>query len=92
MKEYLEAILTPLLTEPSELTVSEAQDAMGILLSVQVAKPDMGVCIGKKGEMAKSIRHLMRVYGGQKKARVSVRFIEPLASSYVGSETLTTSA
>lgn len=81
MKEYLESIVKPILKEPDQLVTEETQDAMGTLLAIRVSKNDMGTCVGKDGKMAEAIRHLMRVYGGQNKARVSVRFLEPLGSN-----------
>lgn len=83
MIEYLTAIVSPLLKEPQALAVSETTDSMGILLSIQVHKDDMGVIIGKDGGTAKSIRHIMSVFGGQRKSRISVKFIEPLGSTRV---------
>lgn len=89
MIEYLKAIVTPLLKEPATLSIEETTDSMGILLSMKVHKDDMGMIIGKNGEMAKSIRHILSVFGGQKKARVSVKFLEPLGSTRIIPESLT---
>lgn len=86
MIEFLSAIVSPLLKEPSAMLISEATDSMGILLSMQVHKDDMGVIIGKDGGTAKSIRHLVSIYGGQRKARVSVKFLEPLGSIRINPE------
>ena len=79
MTLYLTNILTPMLKHPDFLTVSESQDAMGVLLSVDVHKEDMGMIVGKNGETAKSIRNVVRIVGFIKGARVSVKINEPVA-------------
>lgn len=80
ISDYAVALFTPLLKHPEALRVVESQDAMGILLSVDLHKEDMGVVIGKAGETAKAIRLLVRIVGLRSNARVSVKINEPLAS------------
>lgn len=80
--EYLSGILQPLLSHPEDLKITETRDDMGVLLSVDVNKVDMGVIIGKQGETAKAIRLLARVMGGKLTARVSVKINEPEGSLY----------
>lgn len=82
IKKYLEAILKPLLDYPKALTIEETQDPMGVLLKVNIQKEDMGVVIGKSGETAKSIRHLVRIVGIKGNARVSIKIVEPEDSDY----------
>jgi len=79
---YLTALMTPLLKHPGDLRVTETQDQMGILLSVDVNKEDMGVVVGKAGETAKCIRHLVRIVGIKSNARVSIKINEPMGSTY----------
>jgi predicted RNA-binding protein YlqC (UPF0109 family) len=86
ISDYLSAILTPLLNHPEALTVTETQDQMGILLSVMVHKEDMGVVVGKAGETAKAVRHLVRIVGIRSNARVSVKINEPMGSTYTAKQ------
>lgn len=79
---YLTDLITPLLRFPDALRIAESQDAMGILLSVDVHKEDMGVVVGKGGETAKAIRHLVRIVGLRGNARVSIKINEPQAVTY----------
>jgi predicted RNA-binding protein YlqC (UPF0109 family) len=74
---YLASVITPLLRHPADLHVAESKDDMGILLSVDVHKEDMGVVVGKGGETAKAVRHLVRIVGLKSSARVSVKINEP---------------
>jgi len=78
VSEYLKTIITPMLKHSDSITITETQDAMGVLLSVNVHKEDMGLVLGRKGETATAFRHLVRVYGRAKDARVSVKINEPV--------------
>ena len=73
--DYLRALITPLLIEPQALVITQSEDDMGVLLSVNVSKKDMGRIIGKSGEAIKSIRVLTRIAGTPN--RVSVKVLEP---------------
>lgn len=55
---------------------------MGTLLTLIVAPEDMGPVIGRAGETAKAIRHLVRIAGVREGARVSVKINEPDGSVY----------
>lgn len=77
MKEYLKAVLVPLLDNPESLLISESTDEQGKLLTVSVSKVDMGRVMGKEGETIKSVRRLIRAGGLRVKESVSVKVLEP---------------
>lgn len=79
MEEYLKAIIEPLLSEPQGLVITKTQDDMGILLSVNLSQPDMGVVIGKAGETVKAIRTIIHMYGAKSREKISVKINEPHA-------------
>lgn len=83
IEKYLADIIRPLLTNPTASTITQSIDDMGILLTLQVAPEDMGPIIGKSGETAKAIRHLLRIAGVKQNARVSVKINEPDGSPYI---------
>lgn len=80
--QYLIAILEPLLKHKDALSIAATNDQMGILLTVTCHKYDMGSLIGKGGETAKAIRHLVRIAGIKQNARVSVKINEPDGTPY----------
>lgn len=88
MQEYLTSVVLPLLSEPDTFKVTESSDQLGVLLSVDLHPKDMGPVIGKGGEGAKSIRHLMRVYGFMKNAHISIKFNEPVGGRFIRSKTI----
>ena len=82
MKDYLEVLVKPLLSKPEEMKIEETQDQMGVLFSVTIDKDDMGGVIGRSGETAKAIRHIFHIVGLRNKARVSIKFVEPVGGKY----------
>lgn len=76
-KEFVEFIIKGIVNKPEEVVVSRSVDELGVLLSVKVAKEDMGVIIGRSGSTAKAIRTLARIVGMRNNARVNLRIEEP---------------
>jgi predicted RNA-binding protein YlqC (UPF0109 family) len=77
-EKYLTNILTGLVQNPDAIRVERSQDEMGVLLSVSVARDDMGRVIGREGATAKAIRRLIDAHGSSLREKVSVKIIEPL--------------
>jgi hypothetical protein len=75
--DYLRAILSPIIKFPEDLKIERIQDEQGILLNVEVRREDMGLVIGKGGEIAITIRRLLRQYGFLNQKRISMKVIEP---------------
>jgi len=76
-EDFLKYTISELVSMPEEVKVIRTTDEMGVLLSVQVNKEDMGVLIGKNGNTAKALRTLLRVVGMKNKARVNMKIHEP---------------
>lgn len=76
-EKYLAELIAPLLTKPEAAQISASSDEMGLLLTLVVAPEDMGPVIGRAGETAKAIRHLIRIAGVKHNSRVSVKINEP---------------
>ncbi|MBQ7760756.1 MAG: KH domain-containing protein [Clostridia bacterium] len=45
---------------PDEVNVTEQVDGNEVLMTLSVAKDDMGMIIGKRGKIAKAIRTVMK--------------------------------
>lgn len=80
--DYVTNVVKPLLNHPDCFNVSQKHDDMGVLLTLDVHKADMGLIVGRQGETAKAIRHLVRIVGLTSKQRVSIRINEPEGSDY----------
>ena len=79
-KDFIEHVVKLIVEDPDAVKVSRAVDEMGVLVTLQVAKEDMGKIIGKNGQTAKSLRILLRVIGSKNNARVNLRIVEPEGS------------
>ena len=79
-KDFIEQVVKLIVENPDQVKVTRAVDEMGVLITLQVAKDDMGKIIGKNGQTAKSLRILLRVIGSKNNARVNLRIIEPEGS------------
>lgn len=74
-EEFLNNVLRGITLHP--FTITRVVDEMGVLLTLDLHKEDMGRVIGKSGQTAKAIRTLLRVVGMQNQARVNLKINEP---------------
>ena len=76
MKESLEAIITSLVNEPSEVSINQVDGEKQVVFEVKVANSDMGKVIGKEGRIAKAIRTIMKALAAKEGKKISVEFID----------------
>lgn len=76
-KDFVEYVVKSIVTKPDQVSVNRTVDSMGVLLTLQVDKEDMGKVIGKSGQTAKSIRILLRVIGSKTNTRINLKIVEP---------------
>lgn len=75
--QYLESIVKPLVQQPDSVIVTHSVDERGVLMTLTVAKEDMGQIIGKQGDTARAIRRLLRQFGMTQEKRISIKINEP---------------
>ncbi len=85
-KDFVEYVVKSIVGEPEKVIVERTVDDMGVLLTLQVAKEDMGKVIGRSGQTAKSIRILLRVIGSKDNIRVNMKIVEPEGGEIRGGE------
>ncbi len=76
-QEFLEFVVKALVDNPNDVKINRTVDEMGVLLTLDVNKDDMGKVIGRAGNTAKAIRTLLRVVGMKHDARVNLKINEP---------------
>ncbi|MFA7685479.1 MAG: KH domain-containing protein [Candidatus Gracilibacteria bacterium] len=81
---FVEQIVKQIVEKPEEVVVERTVDEMGVLITLRVAKEDMGKIIGKSGQTAKAIRVLLRVIGSKNNSRVNLKIVEPEGSELDG--------
>ncbi|MCK5285814.1 MAG: KH domain-containing protein [Candidatus Pacebacteria bacterium] len=78
--EFLEYVVKELVDNPESVKVDRKVDEMGVLITLDVDREDMGKIIGKSGNTAKAIRTLLRVVGMKNNSRVNLKINEPEGS------------
>ena len=81
--EILNTILKAIVNNPDQVRVTKTNDELGVLLTADCAKEDMGLVIGQSGSHAKSIRTIMRAIGLKNKARISFKINEPAPNNII---------
>ena len=76
--QFLEYVVKALVDNPDAVQIVRSVDEMGVLLTLTVDAADMGKIIGREGNIAKSIRTLLRVVGMKHNARVNLKVNEPV--------------
>lgn len=84
-KDFLEHVIKAIVDHPEDVKVERVIDEMGVLLTLQVHKDDMGQVVGRKGSTAKAIRSLLRIVGLKNNARVNLKILEPEGGMRQGS-------
>ncbi len=78
--KFLEFVVKALVEKPDDVHIVRTVDEMGVLMTLDVNKDDMGKIIGREGNTAKAIRTLLRVVGMKNNARVNLKINEPEGS------------
>lgn len=78
--KFLEFVIKALVENPDDVKIVRTVDEMGVLMTLDVHKDDMGKIIGREGNTAKAIRTLLRVVGMKNNARVNLKINEPAGS------------
>ena len=75
--QFLEYIVKALVNHPEDVKITRTLDEMGVLMTLDVNRDDMGKIIGRAGNTAKAIRILLRVVGMKNNARINLKINEP---------------
>lgn len=78
--KFLDFVVKSLVENPKDVKITRTVDEMGVLMTLDVHKDDMGKIIGREGNTAKAIRTLLRVVGMKNNARVNLKINEPAGS------------
>lgn len=77
MQDLVEYIAKNIVTKPEAVVVKQEQSPEGINLKLTVDPTDMGLIIGKEGQVIKSIRRLLIVRAISENVRVNLELDEP---------------
>jgi uncharacterized protein len=82
--DILKDVLSNLVTDPSHIEIHREIDEQGVLLSIRVNKNDMGIVIGRDGNMVNSLKIIMRGIGKAHGMNIRIRVLEADGSVYKG--------
>lgn len=80
--QMLRGILELLVSDPKKIKIERKIDELGVLITFEVAKEDVGTVIGKKGSNINAIRQLVSTIGYQNKSKVCLKFNAPEKKSF----------
>src|SRR3989338_2367880 len=75
--KFLEFVVKSLVDHPEDVKIQRTVDEMGVLITLDVHREDMGKIIGRSGNTAKAVRTLLRVVGMKNSARVNLKINDP---------------
>ncbi|PIQ79884.1 RNA-binding protein [Candidatus Peregrinibacteria bacterium CG11_big_fil_rev_8_21_14_0_20_41_10] len=76
-RDFVEFVIKSIVDYPEQVEILRTIDDLGILITVKVAKDDMGKVVGRNGQTAKAMRVLLRLVGSQESNRVNLKILEP---------------
>lgn len=74
-QQFVEYIVTSLVSNPDDVKVERTIDERGVLLTLTVNPDDLGRVIGKRGATAQSLRTLLRALGTKNDARYNLKVV-----------------
>ena len=75
MKDLAEYIAKSIVSDPSQVRVTEIEGATSVILELTVAPEDTGRVIGRKGRVANAMRTLLRVPALKQGKRVTLEIV-----------------
>lgn len=74
--EFLQFIIENLVQNKGDIQIERTEDELWILLTLKVNKEDMGVVIGKSGNIVTSIRALLKILGSKTNQRINLKVLD----------------
>lgn len=71
-EEFVAYLVKNIVNYPQQVEVITTTDERGLFLNVKVAKPDMGLVIGKQGATVSSLRTLLRVFAANTDSKLPI--------------------
>lgn len=78
MEDLLTFVVKNIVTKPDEVNVTsfESEDGENVTLRLSVSQEDMGLVIGREGNIARSLRNLLKVAALKHHKRVYLDILE----------------
>lgn len=80
MKEFIQYLLTEIITKPEKLFVDEQEDNGIYVYNITADEEDMGIIIGKQGKNINALRNIVKAKAIKENKRVKI-FVRDLEES-----------
>lgn len=74
--EFLQFIVEHLVAHKDDIKIERVEDELGVLLTLQVNKEDMGVIIWKKWNVVTSLRAILKIFGSKEAKRINLKVMD----------------
>ena len=74
--EFLQFIVENLVDNKEDIKIERKEDELGVLLTLQVNKEDMGVIIGKGWNTINALRVVLRLLGAKMDKKINLKVID----------------
>ena len=80
MKDLLNYIIEHFVSHPEEIHIEEEEDAGFVQLRLRVHPEDMGIVIGRGGNIIRALRNVLRIKAIKENKRVNLELVETEAA------------
>ncbi len=74
--EFLQFVVENLVQNKQDILIERTEDELWILLTLKVNKDDMGVVIGKNGNIVTAIRSLLKILWSKTNQRINLKVLD----------------
>ncbi|MBW7954380.1 KH domain-containing protein [Candidatus Gracilibacteria bacterium] len=74
--EFLKFVVENLVKNKEDIVIDKQVDELGVLLTLKVNKEDMGVVIGKGGNIVSAIRSLLKIVGSKTNQKINLKVLD----------------
>lgn len=74
--EFLEFVVKQLVSDEESVNIERLEDELGVLLTLRVAKDDMGTIIGKAWNTVHSLRSILRLLGVKLRKKINLKILD----------------
>ena len=74
--EFLQFLVENLVEHKDDIVIERKEDELGVLLTLKVNKEDMGIIIGKNGNIVAAIRSILKIIGSKVQKRVNLKVLD----------------
>ena len=76
-EEFAKKLISSIVKVPGNVSVLRSEDEQGVLLTVRVDSSDMGLLIGRDGRNIASVKHILNLFGRNRRYSLNLMVQEP---------------